>query len=61
MDTGERGGAGCGIGEKVILPDLGRGMRGGIGKVIVDFMRIGGCAVSQIRRPLVHDIGSLVM
>jgi hypothetical protein len=61
MDIGGRGGAGCGIEERVILPDSGRGMREGIGKEIVDFMRIGGLAVNQIRRSLVYDIGSLIM
>ena len=41
MDIGGREGVGCGIGERIILPDSGRGMREGIGEVVEDCTRIG--------------------
>jgi len=34
MDIGERGGVGCGIGERIILLDSGLGMREGIGEEV---------------------------
>lgn len=56
MDIGGRGGAGCGIGERVIRLDLGRGTREGTGETSVDGMRAGEREFSQIRRSLIHDI-----
>lgn len=41
MDIGGRGGVGCGIGGRIILPDSGRGMREGIDEVVEDCTRIG--------------------
>jgi len=56
MDIGEKGEAGCGIEERIILLDSGRGMREAIGEVVNDCMRIGKIVVSEIRRSTVTAI-----
>ena len=56
MDIGGRGEAGCGIGGRIILLDLGRGMREGIGEVVKGCMPIGKVVVSEIRRSTVTAI-----
>jgi hypothetical protein len=50
MDIGERGGAGCGTGERVILPGSGRDMREGTGEVVMSSVRIAERGFSQIGR-----------
>lgn len=55
MDIGERGGAGCGTEERIILLDSGRDMREGIGD-IVSSMRIKACDVSHMGRSLVFVV-----
>lgn len=61
MDIGARGGAGCGIEERIILLDSGRGMREGIGEVVKDCTSFGEFAVRKIRRSSAYDNGSLLM
>jgi hypothetical protein len=56
MDIGERGGAGCGLEGRIILPDSGRDTREGIGEVVMSSLRIAEREFSQIRRSLIHDI-----
>jgi len=55
MDIGGRGGAGCGIGERIIQPDSGRGMREGIGEK-VNSMSFEDREVSRIRRSIVQYV-----
>jgi len=55
MVIGGRGEAGCGIEEKIILPDLGRGMREGIGEVVKDCMSFGELAARKIKSPHVSE------
>jgi hypothetical protein len=50
MDIGGRGGAGCGIGERVIPPDSGRGTREGTGEVVMSSLTIVEREFSQIGR-----------
>jgi len=58
MDIGEREGVGCGIGERIILPDSGRGMREGIGEE-VNSISFEDREISRIRRSIVQSHANL--